>query len=73
MSKPHPSAEATYRVLPHAGTAFAVEVTIPETLPTLVTSFATAADAELWIERHKRKAQEPVMSRHRRAVNRGRS
>jgi hypothetical protein len=48
------NAEATYRIvpLPKEGT-FGVEVVIPETLPTTVTEFATEAEAEAWIARHK--------------------
>jgi hypothetical protein len=33
---------------------FGVEVTIPDSFPTTITSFATAADAEAWIAAHKR-------------------
>lgn len=57
MEKRHPHADATYRVVPHAETAFGVEIAIPEMLPTTVTSFASAAAAEAWIEGHKQRAQ----------------
>ena len=53
MERTHPYASATYRVIRQSGGAFGVEVTIPETHPTTVTSFATAEDAEAWIARHK--------------------
>jgi len=49
----HPHAEATYRVIPFEGTSFAVEVTIPDTNPTIVSEFATAAAAEKWIADHR--------------------
>jgi hypothetical protein len=49
----HPHAEATYRVIPQEDGAFAVEVVIPESYPTTVTPFATEAEAEAWIARHK--------------------
>jgi hypothetical protein len=49
----HPHAEATYRVVPLKDGAFGVEVVIPETYPTTVTPFATEAEAEAWIGRHK--------------------
>jgi hypothetical protein len=54
MARTHPHAEATYRIvtLPKEG-AFGVEVVIPESLPTTVTEFATEAEAEAWIARHK--------------------
>jgi hypothetical protein len=53
MERMRPYASATYRVVRQSGGAFGVEVTIPETHPTTVTSFATAEAAEAWIARHK--------------------
>lgn len=53
----HPHAEASYRVVPLAGGYFGVEVVIPETYPTTVSKFATAAEAEEWIVRHKSQVQ----------------
>jgi hypothetical protein len=53
MERTHPHASATYRVVRQSGGAFGVEVMIPETQPTTVTSFATAEDAEAWIASHK--------------------
>jgi hypothetical protein len=46
------AAEATFRIL-ERGAAYGVEVTIPDTSPTVVTSFATEADAEAWIAGYK--------------------
>ena len=56
-ARPHPHAEATYRIVPLKDGAFGVEVVIPGTSPTTVTSFATEADAEVWITRHKSQVQ----------------
>jgi len=56
MEQRHPHADATYRVIRRADGTFGVEVTIPETQPTTVTSFATTADAETWIAAHKQRA-----------------
>jgi hypothetical protein len=55
MEKRHPHADATYRVIRRADRTFGVEVTIPDTEPTTVTSFATKADAEAWIADHKQR------------------
>jgi hypothetical protein len=53
MSRPHPQAEATYRVIRLEDGAFGVEVITPEAEPATVKSFATEADAEAWIDRQK--------------------
>jgi hypothetical protein len=45
----HPYAEATYRVVPLSGGAFGVQITIPDSYPTTVSSFATEVVAEDWI------------------------
>ena len=63
MEQRHPHADATYRILPHDEVAFAVEVTIPGTLPTKVTSFASQAAAEAWIAAHKQKVDGAVSLR----------
>jgi len=47
----HPHAEASYRVVALSSGAFGVEVTIPDSYPTTVKSFATEADAVEWIAR----------------------
>ncbi len=49
----HPHAEATYRVVPLSGGTFGVEITIPDSYPTTVSSFATEAAAEAWIARNR--------------------
>jgi len=55
MEPRHPHADATYRVIRQPDRSFGVEVTIPETYPTRVTSFATEADAETWIVAHRQR------------------
>jgi hypothetical protein len=55
MEPRHPYSDATYRVIRQPDRSFGVEVTIPDTHPTTVTSFATAADAEAWIADHKQR------------------
>jgi hypothetical protein len=54
----HPYAEAAYRVVELPGGAFGVEVKIPDSNPTTVSSFATEADAEAWIARNKQRVLE---------------
>jgi hypothetical protein len=54
----HPYAEATYRVVGLADGTFGVEVKIPESHPTTVSSFATEADADAWIARNKQRVLE---------------
>jgi hypothetical protein len=53
MPKTHPHAEATYRVIPFDEGSFAIEVHIPDSYPTKISPFATEADAEGWIAKHK--------------------
>jgi len=50
----HPHADAQYRVYPLDDGTFGIEVTLPEALPTKVTSFSTRAAANQWIEDHKK-------------------
>jgi hypothetical protein len=57
MARTHPHAEASYRVIPLGSGAFGVEVNIPDSHPTTVSSFATEADAEEWIAEHKRRVE----------------
>src|SRR5690242_5298448 len=53
MARTHPHAEAVYRVISLPGGSFGVEVSIPDSNPTTVSPFATEADAEGWIVKHK--------------------
>jgi hypothetical protein len=52
--------EAAYRIVPQGDDAFGVEITIEDTSPTMVTSFATEAAAEVWIEGHKARSLLPA-------------
>ncbi|HZU90223.1 MAG TPA: hypothetical protein VE993_13285 [Stellaceae bacterium] len=62
MPKTHPHTGASYRILPRDDGAFAVEVTIPDSNPTTVSSFATKADAEAWIDQHRRRIESQAVS-----------
>jgi hypothetical protein len=53
MPKVHPHADATYRVVARGDGTHGVEVSVPDAYPTIVSPFATAADAEAWIAKHK--------------------
>jgi hypothetical protein len=53
MPKTHPHAEATYRVIPPDDGSFGIEVTIPGSHPTRISTFKTEADAETWIDAHR--------------------
>jgi hypothetical protein len=57
MALKHPHADATYRIVPLKDRAYGVEVAIPASNPTMVTSFATTEAAEAWIAEHKRQAE----------------
>jgi hypothetical protein len=71
MPKTHPHAEATYRII-ERDDGFGVEVTVPETFPTVVSGFATQEAAETWISDHKRQVKEgdPGMRARRKTWNR---
>jgi hypothetical protein len=62
MARTHPHAEATYRVISLKEGTFGVEIAIPGSYPTKVTSFATEADAEAWIAEHQSKVQSEAQS-----------
>ena len=53
MEKKHPHSNAVYKIVAQKDTTFGVEVAIPDSLPTTVTSFTTVAEAERWIMRHR--------------------
>lgn len=57
MALTHPHAQATYQVVARDDGSFEVEVSIPDTNPTRVRPFATASDAENWIDEHRRRVQ----------------
>jgi hypothetical protein len=53
----HPYAEAIYEVILLDAGGFGVKVSIPDTNPTMVSSFDTEAAAEAWIASHKTRIQ----------------
>jgi hypothetical protein len=57
MARNHPHAEATYQIVTLPVGSFGVKVSIPETHPTTVSTFATRADAEAWIAKHKSRVE----------------
>jgi hypothetical protein len=63
MALRHPHADATYRVVSQKDLTYGVEVAIPDTHPTMVTSFATKQDAEAWIAKHRMQAESGVPER----------
>ena len=62
MPRTHPHAEASYRVIPFDNGLFGVEVSIPESHPTRVSTFKTKADAEAWITEHRRRVESQAQS-----------
>jgi hypothetical protein len=66
MPQKHPHIEAAYRVVALEDGGFGVEVTIPDSAPTMVTRFAVEADADAWIDKHRQKVQtNPTLNRIR--------
>jgi hypothetical protein len=54
---------AEYRIVARDDEAFGVEISIEDTNPTMVTSFATEAAADAWIEGHKARVLAPPSRR----------
>ena len=57
MARTHPHAEASYRVVSLPGGSFGVEVKIPDSYPTTVSTFESEAAAEAWIDKHKSRVE----------------
>jgi len=53
VTRIHPHAEATYRIIRLEDKAFGVEIVVPGTYPTTMSSFRTAVKAGEWIAEHK--------------------
>src|SRR4029078_9003212 len=53
MARTHPHAEASYKVIALDNGSFGVEVSIPDSSPTIVTPFASEEAAEAWIAAHR--------------------
>lgn len=60
----NPYVEAVYRVVTLPGGSFGVEVKIPDSNPTIVSSFETEAAAEAWIARNKQRVSERAEPRN---------
>ena len=65
MPKSDPAAQASFRLVPQQDGSYGVEVTIPETYPTMVTGFADAEAAESWIVKYKERVEAGPPSRRR--------
>jgi hypothetical protein len=65
MAKPDPAAQASFRLVPQQDGSYGVEVTIPETYPTMVTGFASMEAAETWVMRYKQRVESGPPSRRR--------
>jgi hypothetical protein len=63
MARPHPQAEATYRIISRDDGAFDAEIANPETEPALVKGFTTVADAEAWIAAQKKRVMATPLPR----------
>jgi len=59
---------AEYRIVARDDEAFAVEISIEDTSPTMVTPFATEAEANAWIEGHKARVLAPPTRRYGRQM-----
>jgi hypothetical protein len=53
VTESHPHSDATYKVISLKDGLFAIEVSVPGSLPTKITGFATKAKAEEWVSAHK--------------------
>ncbi len=58
MADMNQSEQAELRVIPRSDGTFAVEVLIPDSLPTMVTSFATELAAAEWIAEYHRQLED---------------
>jgi hypothetical protein len=73
MARTHPHAEASYKVVAFEDGTFGVEVSIPDSSPTIVTKFASEQDAEAWITAHRHRVQSQAESGYWLRAQRGRS
>jgi len=72
MARTHPHAEASYKVIAFEDGSFGVEVTIPDSQPTTVRSFASEQDAEAWIGSHRNRVRSQAESGYWLRAQRGR-
>jgi hypothetical protein len=73
MARTHPHAEASYKVVPVEDGSFGVEVSIPDSHPTVVTPFASEEAAEAWIASHRLRVRSQAESGYWLRAQRGRS
>jgi hypothetical protein len=73
MARTHPHAEASYKVVAFEDGSFGVEVSIPDSHPTTVKSFASEEAAETWIADHRRRVRTQAESGYWLRAQRGRS
>jgi predicted metal-dependent hydrolase len=73
MARTHPHAEASYKIIAFEDGSFGVEVSIPDSHPTIVTTFASEQDAEAWIAGHRRRVRSQAESGYWLRAQRGRS
>jgi hypothetical protein len=73
MARTHPHAEASYKVVAVEDGSFGVEVSIPDSNPTIVTPFPSEEAAEAWIASHRRRVQSQAESGYWLRAQRGRS
>jgi hypothetical protein len=73
MARTHPHAEASYKVIAREDGSFGVEVSIPDSSPTVVTPFASEQDAEEWIASHRRRVSSQAEAGYWLRAQRGRS
>ena len=73
MARTHPHAEASYKVVPLEDGSFGVEVSIPDSHPTVVTPFASEEAAEAWIASHRGRVRSQAESGYWLRAQRGRS
>ena len=73
MARTHPHAEASYKVIAFENGSYGVEVSIPDSNPTTVTTFASEQDAEEWIASHRRRVRSQAESGYWLRAQRGRS
>jgi hypothetical protein len=60
MASMNRNAEATFRILPQDDQTYAIEVSVPDSSPTLVRSFSSEQAAEAWVAGFKSRVESGV-------------
>ena len=69
-----PALEATFQIIEQNNGGFGVRIEIPDSSPTMVTSFATQSAAETWIAGYKARVEAgPPAKRWMRGPNRAKT